>query len=334
MPPSRPSGSEKPAVRCAMTESNPGLDEKPSVLVKTEPVVPPHLLPGFGQPPEIIHPADSAAGPVDAAGLIRELRWNGQGFLLLVTAKDLSAPGCASVFGYANRRRRTAVVSIHRLKSPDQALWRERIAKVAAHELLHLEGHRHCSDPGCVMHPASNLQELDRRGRELCARCRSPRLRWRAAAVAAAACLSISFLLDAGLQAVNRKSTPFSWRRESGGAAVLYRGSPVLTLSADREAQAAAAVLNRLFADLNPPPLTVQASGAVVTVEAGGQMVFQLEKPTGGDHDPLEYAQLWVQEMNPLLQGKGTASEGCPDCHTYRRDEVIEAAMQRTRFWR
>lgn len=302
--------------------------------VKADPAVPPHLIPHFGRPPEIFTLDHNAAEPADAARLIRDQRWAAPGRLLLVTNHDLAAPGCASVFGYADRRRRTAAVSVRRLASADQRLWRERIEKVAVHELLHLEGRRHCPDPSCVMHPASNLQELDRRGRELCPRCRSPRPRWRAAAAAIALCLALSFVLDAALQSLSRKSTPFSWRRDPGGAAVLYRGSPVLLLRTETNAQAAARALNRLFADLDPPLLAVRPSGESVRVEAGERFICAIDAWTSGGKDTLGYAQTWVEKMNPLLQGKGTASEGCPDCHTFRRDEVIEAAVQKTRLWR
>jgi archaemetzincin len=307
---------------------------KPCVTVKAEPTVPPHLLPNFGRPPQIFTWNPDGAGPADAAQRLRSQQWDGVGHLLLVTDSDLTAPGCASVYGYADPRRRIAIVSTCRLKSPDPRLWRERVAKVAAHELLHLEGRRHCPDPNCVMHPASNLRELDRRSNELCVRCRSPRFPWRAAVAAVALCVLVSLLLDAALQALKRRSAPFSWRPVTGGVAVLYRGAPVLLLAGEREAESASITLNRLFADLAPPLLTVRPAGRAARVESGGQLVIEIDRRSANGQDPLEYARAWVERMNPLIQGKGTASEGCPDCHTYRRGEVLEAAMQRTRFWR
>jgi len=305
-----------------------------SFQLRSEPGLDPAWLPFPAMPAGTMTAAPHGSGPVDALELMRMQHWGGPEALLLVTGRDLAAPGCASVFGYADRRLRMAAVSTFRLKSPDARLTRERVTKVAIHELLHLEGRRHCKDPFCAMHPASNLEELDRRGMQLCERCRRPARRWRAAVLAAAACLVFSFAVDASLKALVRKASPFSWRRQPDGAEVLYRKSAVLKLPGEAEARTAAEVLNRLFAEIDPPPLTVRAEGPRARVVAGPWTVFEIDAAAGGGYPAEEFARQWAARMEPLLQGKGSASEGCPDCHTFRREEVRQAILQRTRLWR
>lgn len=82
---------------------------------------------------------------------------------------DLYAPGLNFIFGQARLPGRVAVVAIPRLRE------RERVLKVATHELGHAYGFRHCDDTSCVMHFANSVRELDRSGRTYCARERIPR---------------------------------------------------------------------------------------------------------------------------------------------------------------
>lgn len=279
-----------------------------SFHLRAEPGLNPEWLPFPAKPAGAMAITPQASGAVDAVQLMRMQQWSGTEPLLLATGRDLAAPGCASVFGYADRRLRVAAVSVFRLQSPAPGLVRERATKVAIHELLHLEGRRHCKDPSCVMYPVSGLEQLDRRGMQLCPRCQRPARRWRAAALAAAACLALSFAVDASLKTLVRKASPFSWRLRHGGAEVLYRKSAVLKLPGETQARAAAEVLNRLFADIDPPPLAVRTAGFRTSVEAGPWTIFEIDAAASGGSSADEFARQWVAAMEPLLQGKGSAS--------------------------
>lgn len=95
------------------------------------------------------------------------------GRTLLLTALDLHLPDIPWVLGYANRRRRAAVVSIARLRDPrDDATTIRRARNVATHEWGHLQGLSHCRDADCVMRSANGPGILDRRGDAPCAACR------------------------------------------------------------------------------------------------------------------------------------------------------------------
>jgi archaemetzincin len=47
----------------------------------------------------------------------------------------------------------------------------DRAVKVALHELGHAAGLEHCADPVCVMYPARDIADLDRKDKHFCARC-------------------------------------------------------------------------------------------------------------------------------------------------------------------
>ncbi|MHC1626160.1 MAG: archaemetzincin family Zn-dependent metalloprotease [Methanoculleaceae archaeon] len=99
--------------------------------------------------------------------------------LLLITRRDLFVPGFDFVFGYAVAPFGTAIVSTHRLhnqfygrmESVDDLI--NRTAREGAHEIGHLFGLDHCSDPFCVMFPPLTLDDLDQKSNELCDECRT-----------------------------------------------------------------------------------------------------------------------------------------------------------------
>jgi archaemetzincin len=94
------------------------------------------------------------------------------GWTLVLTEADLQAPGRPFVFGEATLGGPLAVVSIARLQSPDVAVLRRRALKEAAHEIGHLAGLDHCTDPRCVMFPSTDLPDTDAKRETLCAVCR------------------------------------------------------------------------------------------------------------------------------------------------------------------
>jgi len=97
--------------------------------------------------------------------------------ILGVCDVDLYIPGLNFVFGQADPRRKTAVISLFRLRPERYALPREerllaeRAAKEAIHELGHTEGLGHCRDDRCVMHFSNSLPETDRKSALFCKEC-------------------------------------------------------------------------------------------------------------------------------------------------------------------
>lgn len=90
---------------------------------------------------------------------------------LAVTAADIYLPKLNFVFGQAKLNGRGGVVSLFRLNSCQRDLFILRSMKESVHEIGHLFGLRHCSDPSCVMSFSSELAGVDSKGVELCRQC-------------------------------------------------------------------------------------------------------------------------------------------------------------------
>ena len=102
----------------------------------------------------------------------------GDEVILGVTGVDLTAPGLNFVFGLADPRGRAAVISLARLypefygQPRDPGRFKARAVTEAVHELGHLLGLGHCSDPACVMAFSNSLADTDRKGPGFCRACR------------------------------------------------------------------------------------------------------------------------------------------------------------------
>jgi archaemetzincin len=98
--------------------------------------------------------------------------------ILGITAVDLFIPIMKYIFGEAQVSGKGAIISIFRLRpelyglDPDRAVFGERIAKEAVHELGHTFGLTHCRDPLCVMNSSCLIGETDCKGTDLCPTCR------------------------------------------------------------------------------------------------------------------------------------------------------------------
>lgn len=98
--------------------------------------------------------------------------------VLGITAVDLFIPIMKYIFGEAQVSGRGAIISLFRLRpelyglDPDRALYWERIAKEAVHELGHTFGLTHCRNPLCVMNSSCLIGETDCKGTDLCPTCR------------------------------------------------------------------------------------------------------------------------------------------------------------------
>ncbi|MBM3148486.1 MAG: archaemetzincin family Zn-dependent metalloprotease [Chloroflexi bacterium] len=98
--------------------------------------------------------------------------------VLGIVSVDLYAPDLNFVFGQADVDSGVAVISLHRLKpsyygsSWDKAIFLDRAAKEAIHELGHTFGLGHCPDSKCVMHFSNSLADTDHKHAVFCGQCR------------------------------------------------------------------------------------------------------------------------------------------------------------------
>lgn len=93
--------------------------------------------------------------------------------LLALVEFDLYEEGLNFVFGEAQLGGRNAVVSIYRLRDPNENILFERTFKEVNHELGHTFGLTHCSDPMCVMSFSNSIYDVDRKTRFFCLSCRN-----------------------------------------------------------------------------------------------------------------------------------------------------------------
>lgn len=94
-----------------------------------------------------------------------------------VLGEDMFAAGRTFVFGYANLRNGTAVISAARLREewygrrPDVGLLQSRIGKVVVHEVGHTFGNPHHEVGGCVMCSVVGIENLDDIHPSMCPSC-------------------------------------------------------------------------------------------------------------------------------------------------------------------
>lgn len=94
-----------------------------------------------------------------------------------VTSVDIFVPSLNFIFGLADVARGVALLSTARLTAFElelvlkPSLINERVFKEAAHELGHLFGLTHCSEPNCIMSFANNIYDVDRKLPMLCSDC-------------------------------------------------------------------------------------------------------------------------------------------------------------------
>ncbi len=91
--------------------------------------------------------------------------------LLALVAADAYSPGLNFVFGHANPREGVAVVYTARLEDEDHTRYRNRLLKEALHELGHLLGLNHCTNPHCAMSFSNTLAEVDYKKPMYCRNC-------------------------------------------------------------------------------------------------------------------------------------------------------------------
>lgn len=92
---------------------------------------------------------------------------------------DLFVPVLSFVFGEAQFRGDSAVVSTYRLSNefygipPDADVHRSRLEKEIMHEIGHLYGLYHCRQFDCVMKSSTYAEEIDLKHAAMCGDCRN-----------------------------------------------------------------------------------------------------------------------------------------------------------------
>lgn len=101
-----------------------------------------------------------------------------EGLVLGVTDRDIFIPRLNFIFGEADRKSGTALVSLARLgvgEGGDQR-FRERLLKESIHELGHLLGLDHCPEQRCIMHYSNTIHDTDFKGPGFCRSCQSAKI--------------------------------------------------------------------------------------------------------------------------------------------------------------
>lgn len=95
-------------------------------------------------------------------------------WLLAVSDAELRAPGHGRVLGEAAVGAGCAVVGLAPLDAGSGSGAKtllQRAIKVCVHEMGHAAGLEHCADRACVMYPARDIADVDRKDKHFCRRC-------------------------------------------------------------------------------------------------------------------------------------------------------------------
>ena len=137
-----------------------------------------YMTSGFGIPDDAYTPKRGQYLAPVLLDKLKALGWaKGEKGLGIIDA-DLYAPGLNFVFGQADIMSGLAIISLCRLRQEyyglpsDAALFLDRVAKEAVHEIGHTFSLGHCPDTRCVMHFSNSLADTDWKQVMFCSRCR------------------------------------------------------------------------------------------------------------------------------------------------------------------
>lgn len=97
--------------------------------------------------------------------------------IVLLTEVDLYIPILTFVFGEAHMNGQFSIVSTARLmesfyqREENEELFKQRLLKEVAHELLHCFGLTHCLNDLCVLHSSTTIEDTDRKEIYPCESC-------------------------------------------------------------------------------------------------------------------------------------------------------------------
>jgi archaemetzincin len=98
--------------------------------------------------------------------------------ILGIVDADLYVENLNFVFGEADPKNRSAIISIFRLRPEyymlpkDDKLFHQRVIKESIHELGHTYGLPHCENNKCIMFFSNTLADTDSKGPGFCSKCR------------------------------------------------------------------------------------------------------------------------------------------------------------------
>ena len=122
---------------------------------------------------------DMQRNQYSARAILYQLPPRRDGRVLGIVDLDLFVPELNFVFGLAEPDGGRAVIALPRLREglygrrEHQALFLDRAAKEAVHELGHTYGLEHCLNRNCVMAFSNSLLDTDRKSQKFCVRCAS-----------------------------------------------------------------------------------------------------------------------------------------------------------------
>jgi archaemetzincin len=125
---------------------------------------------------------DAARRQYNGTGLLKKIDSSfaySRGKTIAMFRVDLFIPILTYIFGQAYLNGRAGIVSVYRLANeryglkPDEKILTDRLRKEVVHELGHMFGLVHCSDPLCVMRSSTYVEDIDQKEHRLCGSCRN-----------------------------------------------------------------------------------------------------------------------------------------------------------------